>query len=277
MTKHRNRQNQDLGRRVVAGARKAFDQDARRELEENVGRKRTYIIVLLDGSGSMKVGKSITMKGYNEQVDIIRGNAESGGETLVSLMVFNDRHCRWMYQNRTVHALEKLDDDNYRPNDGTPLYDAVGDALDAVERFAGIQDPNTAVLFAVVTDGEDTTSTRWRERTRELGRRVGALTETGRWTFTLLGPKQGLNSLAELLHIERSNVAAFDPSSLASRDNVMRSMAAATTSYMSARAEGACFVANLYAGHDDGAGALDLKGLNLGAPDPVPGAVPPTR
>jgi hypothetical protein len=256
----RNTNAKDLAEKGV----KAYQDVIQDAMNEKRPKKRTHILFVLDESGSMDTGKDITIKGYNEQVDIVRASGDDGGETSISLLKFN-YELRWQYQKKSVSGLAPLTEQSYVPNGGTALYDAIGSAIAAASEFPGAEDDETAVLVAIFTDGMENSSRTWvGPRLEQLRRDVSRLQETGRWTFTLLGPKQGLSSLADLLAIDRSNVAGFDPGSLASRQHAFASMSGATGTYLSARSVGMTAASNLYAQPKDF--AVSPPGFPTGQP-----------
>jgi Mg-chelatase subunit ChlD len=222
--------------------------DARRRAAEpqmaTPAEARTHVLFVLDASGSMLAGKPLTVAGYNQQVDIVREQAQTAGATSVSLIVFSDT-VRTLYAHQDVARLEHLSESSYRPQGATALLDALGAAIDAALGAAEVEAPGTAVLVALFTDGEENAS---RLHTGEaLSECVRALEATGRFTFTLMGPREYLDDLASLLSIARGNIAGFDPTSLAGRSHALRTMAQATSTYMSLRAAGASASTDLYA------------------------------
>jgi uncharacterized protein YegL len=210
---------------------------------KRAAKPRTHVFFVLDASSSMLAGKAMTLAGYNQQVDIVREQAKDAGATSVSLLVFS-HEVQSLYAYQEVDKLEHLTDATYRPNGSTALLDALGAAIRAALAAPGIADESCAVLVALFTDGEENASRLYTGPA--LSECVKALQETGRFTFTLMGPKEHLNDLASLLSIARGNIAGFDASSLADRGRAMGTMAQATSTYMSLRSAGVASSANLY-------------------------------
>lgn len=217
---------------------------------------RTRVFFVLDASGSMLSGKELTLAGYNQQVDIVREEAANAGQTQVSLLVFNEE-VKTLYAHQDVARLEHLSAKTYRPGGSTALIDALGAAIRQALAAPDIADKSTAVLIALFTDGEENASQL--HTGPALSECVKLLQDTGRFTFTLMGPKEHLNDLASLLSIARGNIAGFDASSLSDRGRAMHTMAAATASYMALRSAGIACSANLYAG-DTGAPKAETVG-----------------
>lgn len=209
------------------------------------GSKKTHAIFVLDDSGSMRMDKQTTIDGYNQQVDILKSMADSGGETTVSLIMFSDI-LTLCYEGRSVDSLEKLTGETYCPDGWTALLDACGAAIACALRTPGVGEADTAILVSVFTDGAENSSKRCRPS--HIAECIELLEGTGRFTFTLMGPREHLSDMANMLHIGEGNVAGFDANSSQSRIDAFSIMGAATSTYFTLRSQGATQIANLYHG-----------------------------
>jgi uncharacterized protein YegL len=210
-------------------------------------KKRTHIVFVLDSSGSMQQGKEITVGGYNDQVEIMQEQHDQAGETTVSLVLFNG-NVETSYAYAEPEKLQKLTSSTYRPNGNTALFDAMGRAIDLLLGAKGFADPETAFFVAVFTDGEENAS---RECYGELiSKCIAKLEGTGRATFSFMGPKEGLASMADVLKIAPGNIAGYDASTVKGRSDAFASLSSATASYLCARSLGDTAVNNLYSGKD---------------------------
>ncbi len=205
----------------------------------------TEVAFVLDKSSSMNTGKSVTMEGFNTQLDRFREGAKEIGETRMTLTQFSDE-VSVSYSSIPVDQAEPLTHENYRPAGYTALYDGVGDTIAALLRLPHIDSPSCATLVTIFTDGEENASSRYSPSV--VSDLIQKLEATGRWTFALVGPKRGVQSLADLLAVSQSNVTGFVPESVDSRTQVMGAMAQASTSYMTSRSAGATQVRGLYQG-----------------------------
>lgn len=206
--------------------------------------KKTLVCFVLDASGSMATGKDVTINGYNEQVDIVKANAAAGGDVRMSLVTFNDPPVQATFVNEPVERLSKLDVDTYRPDKMTALYDAIGMAISLMRETPGAEDPDTAILVAIFTDGQENRSVNYTGAA--LREQIAELKATGRWTFTLMGPNTGLRDIVSMLQIDPGNCQGFDPQSVASRAESMVQLSGATQSYFAARAAGELQASALY-------------------------------
>ena len=166
----------------------------------SVATQRVYNLIILDESGSMELIKREAISGFNETVQTI---ASAQGkfpaqQHYVSLVVFNTDAIRIVYDKVPVTAVPTLDAQSYRPNCGTPLYDAMGMAMLSLRQTVTTED---IVLVTVITDGEENSS-------REFnGMQIKQLVEQMRtegWVFTYIGTNQDVAKVADTLSINNS-------------------------------------------------------------------------
>lgn len=205
----------------------------------------THLGFALDYSGSMAKHQESTINGYNEQVKAARAGAQGAGETRFTETFFADQATVKRIAV-PLDSLRLLDAETYRPTGGTALFDGLGLTISALLQTPEIDHPNTACMVTLFTDGGENNSRQFDASTlREVVLRLEA---TKRWSFALVGPDGGIQALAQLLAVRPGNVAGYDPTSHASREQAFTRVSAASTMYMSARACGATSVGNLYAG-----------------------------
>ena len=111
---------------------------------------------------------------------------------------------RAMVDTDLISEVEKLTDDNYKPDDMTPLYDTMSYALDSL-----IGDGSTVSkkMCVILTDGLENAS---HEATREIVfSKVKGLEADG-WTFVYLGANQDAWSVAAAIGIGAGNTMRFD-------------------------------------------------------------------
>lgn len=207
----------------------------------------THAALVLDESGSMGSHRFTALQGVNAQLSVIREGARDVGRTLVSLNQFSSSS-RPVLVACPVDDLRFLDSSQYNPSGGTALFDALGQTIELLLEQPDIESPNTAVLVAVFTDGEENMSTRYDGAT--LKALVSRLERTGRWTFTLMGPQGSSLELASVLNLSRGNVAMFDPGSVQSAGAAFATMTGAASNYMTMRSAGLTACASLYADTD---------------------------
>lgn len=178
-----------------------------------VGEKKlkTYIVNILDRSGSMGRIRDLTISTYNENVQNIKNNI-GDTEVLVSLVLFNNSVEPKLW-NKSINELKEITREDYIPNDWTRLNDAIGYSIDRLLAEAeDINDENVSVLMCITTDGEENKS---KEYSREhIKEKIQKLQETGRWTFTYMGVKTGaireVSDIVNLYSICTGNVNLFE-------------------------------------------------------------------
>lgn len=211
------------------------------------GAPLTQVAFALDRSTSMGPYRDTVITGYNAQVEVTRLGAATVGETRFTEVQFDTRAVLRQLAT-SLDNVPALTLENYLPQGCTALYDALGLTIASLLDTEGIDNPNTACLVTLFTDGEDNSSVTYDPAL--LGQLVERLEATGRWTFALLGPKGSIDSLAQRLKVARSNVKAYDPASRASVQHAFASTAIAGSQYMSMRAMGATQASALYTSQD---------------------------
>ncbi len=167
---------------------------------------KVYNLIILDESGSMQSIKASVISGFNEIVQTIVGAEQqhSEQEHFISLVSFNGLGIKTILDKEKPAQLKTLDANTYRPDASTPLYDAMGLAINHLRATI---DPQTThnVLVTVITDGEENASKEY------TGKAIKALVEElkqKQWTFTYIGANQDVEQVAKSLSIE--NKLAFN-------------------------------------------------------------------
>jgi hypothetical protein len=114
---------------------------------------KAHVVFVLDDSGSMtENGKCVaTIQAYNAYVDTLA--KVKGAEVHVSLCKFGGHGLSTKMQwNAPVQDAVRLSDANYHPNDGTEIYLAIIQAIQAVEAELKKSGPRKVVL-CIQTDG----------------------------------------------------------------------------------------------------------------------------
>lgn len=178
-------------------------EDRIEELEAEVGKlkselkkNKVLVSVVLDESGSMASCKGATIDGFNEYVDTLLKDKET--EYRISLTKFDSFGNRVLWENAPVTEKIRLTHSNFTPNGGTPLYDALGDALESTKRVA----KGTNVVFVVLTDGGENASRRF--KSSDIQAAITDRTKKDDWTFMYIGANQDAWSIGNSLGIQHS-------------------------------------------------------------------------
>lgn len=144
----------------------------------------SYIVVVLDRSGSMSSIKTDTEGGFNT---FIEEQKKLPGRCLVTLAQFDD-HYDVVYSNLPLSDVPKL---TLLPRGSTALFDAIGKTVVAKgEELAALSESErpAVVEVLVLTDGWENASREWTgDRVKEL---VEKQTNQYNWKFTFMGSNQ---------------------------------------------------------------------------------------
>ena len=166
-----------------------------------------YNVIILDESGSMSSIYHQALTGINEVLCGIRRNQEEHPDQqhYVSIVTFEGNGVAGIKNRRDRVAIGKIEDftkNDYRPGGCTPLYDAMGVTLNALE---GKIYENDRVLATIITDGYENASEEYSGRAvKDL---VTRLRSKG-WTFAYIGANQDAVEVARDLNIQ--NALNFD-------------------------------------------------------------------
>lgn len=164
---------------------------------------RIFNLIILDESGSMYSIKNLAVTGVNETVQTIKSAQEQyeDQEHLVSLVTFNSKSVKTIWDRQSADSVNEIGDNDYRPDCGTPLYDAMGRALNELRGYVA---DNDKVLVTVITDGYENASVEY------SGTAIKALVEELRakgWVITYIGANQDVEKVVSAISV--TNVMDF--------------------------------------------------------------------
>ncbi len=147
----------DLGADIMAGLGDVSVDD--------IGASEALLVtLLLDNSGSIRFahGNSDAVRtGHNSMLDALAASKQSAA-VLVSCRYLEPEastgNSTVLYPYRTLSGAVRLDNSNYNPNGGTPLYDQIAVTLASVAaKMAEFEDGGVAAraVTVIVTDGAD--------------------------------------------------------------------------------------------------------------------------
>jgi hypothetical protein len=161
--------------------------------------KNIINLIILDESGSMQSVKDFVIRGFNETIQTIRGAAknEPALQQWINFFSFNTEGIREQIKLSPVAELHELSSETYRPNAGTPLYDAIGHACNQV-RSQMAEMENCSVLVTILTDGEENSSREFDHAA--VAALIGELKQNG-WIFTYMGANHDVEKVAISINI----------------------------------------------------------------------------
>ena len=164
---------------------------------------RIYNLIILDESGSMGNIQQQALAGVNETIQTIRASQQENPDDhqMFSFVTFDQGprrrpDVRLVIDNEKIENVEDVKPEQYNPEGMTPLYDAMGKAITALQELVRDGDH---VLVTVVTDGYENASRYYTaEMIKEL---VDSLSAKG-WVFTYIGANQNSAQTAQGLGIK---------------------------------------------------------------------------
>lgn len=162
---------------------------------------RVFNLVILDASGSMFGIQAQALSNLNETIQTVRNAAkEYDGEQehTISLVTFNTSAVNHIYDNVPALEAEELTMANYSPNGGTPLYDAMGQAMTMLEMK--MKDGDRA-LVTIITDGYENASREYSQM--EIRHMTERLRKKG-WVIAYIGANQDVETVSRDLGIKHS-------------------------------------------------------------------------
>lgn len=137
-----------------------------------------YITLILDESGSMQSCKGAALAGFNQYLATLK---REPAETRFTLTLFNAGKTEVRYRTVPVSAVNDLDVETYRPQAGTPLYDAIGRTLSLARQETPVE---ARKLCVILTDGMENASQEYsRKQVFDLIKQY----EKQGWAFLYLG------------------------------------------------------------------------------------------
>ena len=173
--------------------------------------QNVYNLIILDESGSMMAIKKEAVSGLNETFQTIAAAQKEHTQQkhFVSLVTFNSFRLHKIYDRKPIGE-DSLNCEDYHPHAGTPLFDAMGSAIDSLRKYVTAED---IVLVTIITDGLENASKSYSGK--QIKEMVSELKSQG-WVFAYIGTNQDVDSIAEEIGVR--NRMRYDYSSDGVRD-----------------------------------------------------------
>ncbi len=162
----------------------------------------THVTIVLDESGSMGIVRDATIESFNSYITDLK--AQKADDCFVTLQTFDTRGFRYRFEKKDLEKVSLLLRDDYQPNAGTPLYDAVMDGIASVERS---KKNNEGIFFVIQTDGEENSSIK--NTQKDVFDKITEKQKEG-WVFLFLGANQDAWTGAGKIGILHANTISYD-------------------------------------------------------------------
>ena len=159
--------------------------------------QRVFNLIILDESGSMTAIAKQAVSGLNETFQTIR-NAQKEHQKqqyFISFVTFNSGWIRKVMDMQPVDVTKNMVWNDFRPDNCTPLFDAMGQSLNELKRYVEKED---VVLVTIITDDMENASQEYSGR--DIKKLVADLKEKG-WVFAYIGTNQDVDAVADDLGI----------------------------------------------------------------------------
>ena len=215
----------------------------RHNMSKKTGKKETFITLVLDRSASMGSCREAALDSINEQIGSIKKHSKKGGNTFVSLILFDDT-IDVLYENVPVADVSPLELNDYVLGGCTALRDAM---LTAIETMEGKQDrkKNQGFLTVLISDGQENASGTTNEQLRS---RIQELEGTDKWTFTYMldgHDWEQAKGFAAATGVSYGNVSTFTSSARGTKA-MSGAVSGSSINYMMAREVGEQSVQTFY-------------------------------
>jgi hypothetical protein len=160
----------------------------------------THVSIVLDRSRSMAAIASDTIGGFNQ---FIKSQQELPGQCSLTLVQFDSQGIDTIYNAVPVGSVKPLE---FLPRGGTPLYDAIGQTINATGKFLKDKPDRerpAKVVFVIITDGYENSSREFDQaRVFEM---IKHQREAYKWEFVFIGANQNAFEAGQGIGVAAAN------------------------------------------------------------------------
>ncbi len=171
--------------------------------------KRLYCALVLDESGSMSALRQATIDGANAW---LADQRRDGPEDLLTLVMFDNPpdatkpKVRVKVDGVALRDVRDLRLEDYNPDGGTPLFDAIGTTISRIE--ADPRSADRSVVLLVMTDGQENASEEYDRAA--IAAKIEQKERDG-WTIMYLGANQDAKQFAEQACLDANFAVTYSP------------------------------------------------------------------
>lgn len=158
-------------------------------------KKELDVIFIIDKSGSMSGSEDNTISSFNEYLEREKKNKYN---TYISTILFNDKY-EYLHDKALINDVNKLTREDYQVGGCTALYDAIGNAINNVDKKK-----TDKVMFIIITDGYENAS---REYSNNKIKKM--IKSHSDWEFIFIGADIDSYSVGDSIGIKRKNIANY--------------------------------------------------------------------
>lgn len=167
----------------------------------------TFIVMLVDKSGSMSLIKQGAIDGFN---NFIKAQLEIKEDALATVCLFDSTHT-YIVDKQPLEDVTLLDNSNYIPRGSTALNDALGNTISKVsQQIVSMSEKKrpSKVIFCVISDGEENASIEFSQG--KIKSLIEYRKEHFKWDFVFIGANQDIRKTREAYSFDVKATFAFD-------------------------------------------------------------------
>lgn len=174
----------------------------------NPNKSKTNIIwLVIDESGSMMSVREQTVSAYNEYIDGLQSKLGNSPKNRMGITIFSDPDKIRTGPAVPLSEMGHLNDQNYKPNGCTALYDAIASGVRAIESELESIRGDVSVIFIIQTDGQENSSKEMTQR--GIFDMIEQRKKKGNWTFVFLGADQDAFAAGGRMGIPTGNTLSY--------------------------------------------------------------------
>lgn len=172
---------------------------------------KTMICLILDRSGSMAGRETDVIGGVNS---FIEEQKKLPDPASVAFVRFDTQAIERFRPMMALSEVKPLITDEFQPRGGTPLLDAVGQTVTALDEDWKREQPERCICV-IVTDGQENSSREYtKSKIKEL---IQSRQDSGKWAFIYLGANVDAFAEACSMGISLSNIGGYQNTSLGNK------------------------------------------------------------
>lgn len=193
--------------------------------------KKIHSLTIIDKSGSMLSWRSRTIEGINSNIAALKKEVDANTEILNTQLQFSSgNNVPWYAKinaglstaeleqsfvfrriGESVTDLSDMTEDDYLPDGGTPLFDAIGYGIEKLREFHKdeLGSDDLKIIVTIFTDGEENSSRKWNKA--QVKQMIDHYQSDGKWTFTFVGcgSLDAVNNTSAGIGIASANTVAY--------------------------------------------------------------------
>lgn len=227
---------------------------------------KTMICLILDRSGSMAGREDDVVGGVNK---FLEEQKKLPDPASVALVRFDSEAIERFRPMTELASVTPISRDDFQPRGSTPLLDAVGQTIAALDDDWKREQPERCIVV-IVTDGQENCSHEYTKT--KLKEMIQARQESGKWAFIYLGANIDSFMEAGSIGVAAANVANYK--NTAQGVNAMYGAASGTVAMM--RATGQTVATNLGGDIEEDGTVVKTTQTTTGSATTIPPWTPPS-